>query len=73
MLKKLQSLSARWSGLDSDLVSAYVCLQFVEEEKAVSTSLVLTLIGNDRPGLVEDLARVVSEHGGSWESSYNDS
>jgi glycine cleavage system regulatory protein len=30
--------------------------------------LVLTLIGNDRPGLVEDLARAVSEHGGSWES-----
>jgi len=34
----------------------------------VATSLVLTLIGNDRPGLVEDLARAVSEHGGSWES-----
>lgn len=35
----------------------------------MATSLVLTLIGNDRPGLVEDLARAVSEHGGSWESS----
>jgi glycine cleavage system regulatory protein len=30
------------------------------------TSLVLTVLGVDRPGLVETLARVVSEHGGNW-------
>lgn len=31
--------------------------------------LVLTVIGKDRPGLVEALSRVVSEHGGSWQES----
>lgn len=30
------------------------------------TSLVLTVLGADRPGLVEALARVVAEHGGNW-------
>jgi glycine cleavage system regulatory protein len=30
------------------------------------TSLVLTVLGADRPGLVESLARVVAEHGGNW-------
>jgi len=29
-------------------------------------SLVMTVIGEDRPGLVEMLARSVSEHGGNW-------
>ena len=29
-------------------------------------SLVLTLIGVDRPGLVESLAKVVADHGGNW-------
>ena len=28
--------------------------------------LVLTLIGPDRPGLVEALARRVADHGGNW-------
>ncbi len=28
--------------------------------------LVLTVIGNDRPGLVEKVARVVAAHGGNW-------
>lgn len=28
--------------------------------------LVMTLIGRDRPGLVESVARVVAEHGGNW-------
>jgi glycine cleavage system regulatory protein len=32
-------------------------------------SLVMTLIGKDRPGLVESLAAVVAEHGGNWEES----
>jgi glycine cleavage system regulatory protein len=31
-----------------------------------TTSLVLTVLGVDRPGLVESIARVVSEHGGNW-------
>lgn len=30
------------------------------------TSLVLTLIGPDRPGLVEAVAEVVAAHGGNW-------
>ena len=30
------------------------------------TSLVLTILGPDRPGLVEQLARVVAEHGANW-------
>ncbi len=29
-------------------------------------SLVLTIIGIDRPGLVESLAKVVADHGGNW-------
>jgi glycine cleavage system regulatory protein len=32
-------------------------------------SLVVTLIGHDRPGLVESVAAVVDEHGGNWEES----
>lgn len=30
------------------------------------TSLVLTVIGTDRPGLVGRLARIVADHGGNW-------
>ncbi|WP_122263465.1 glycine cleavage system protein R [Ornithinimicrobium cerasi] len=33
------------------------------------TTLVLTVIGDDRAGLVSALAEVVDEHGGSWGSS----
>ena len=33
------------------------------------TSLVVTFVGSDRPGLVEALARVVTEHQGNWERS----
>lgn len=36
----------------------------------MSTSLVLTVIGKDRPGLVEAISRVVSEHGANWEASH---
>jgi len=35
----------------------------------MASSLVLTVIGSDRPGLVEALAQTVADHGGSWESS----
>ena len=34
-----------------------------------TTSLVLTVLGPDRPGLVESLARAVAEHGGNWVES----
>lgn len=34
------------------------------------TTLVLTVIGDDRAGLVKALADVVSEHGGNWERSH---
>jgi len=33
------------------------------------TTLVLTVIGNDRSGLVEALAAVVTRHGGNWDRS----
>lgn len=33
------------------------------------SQLVLTLIGRDRPGLVEALAARIAEHGGNWEES----
>ena len=33
------------------------------------TDLVLTLIGPDRPGLVESLAKRVTAHGGNWVES----
>jgi len=29
-------------------------------------SLVMTVIGNDRPGLVESVASMVADHGGNW-------
>jgi len=32
----------------------------------VSTYLVLTIIGDDKPGLVEMLSETVSRHGGNW-------
>jgi glycine cleavage system regulatory protein len=32
----------------------------------MNTSLVMTIIGQDRPGLVESVARLVTEHGGNW-------
>lgn len=31
-----------------------------------NTSLVLTILGTDRPGLVESLARVVADHDANW-------
>ncbi len=33
------------------------------------TSLVLTILGQDRPGLVDAIARTVAEHGGNWVES----
>lgn len=32
-------------------------------------SLVMTLIGKDRPGLVQSLSAVVEKHGGNWQAS----
>lgn len=32
----------------------------------MTTYLVLTLIGKDKPGLVEQLAKTISEHSGNW-------
>lgn len=36
------------------------------EAVPVQVSLILTVIGRDRPGLVEALAQLVSSHGGNW-------
>ena len=35
----------------------------------MSTSLVLVVIGPDRPGLVDMLSDAIARHGGSWEES----
>ncbi len=35
----------------------------------MQTDLVLTVIGDDKPGLVQSLASVIAEHGGSWQES----
>ncbi|MGD7654580.1 MAG: glycine cleavage system protein R [Verrucomicrobiales bacterium] len=32
----------------------------------MSTSLIMTVLGTDRPGLVRSLADTVAEHGGNW-------
>ena len=32
----------------------------------MQASLVMTIIADDRPGLVESIARLVAEHGGNW-------
>lgn len=32
-------------------------------------SLVMTVIGKDRPGLVESLSAIIEKHGGNWEES----
>lgn len=36
----------------------------------MSTVLVLTVIGKDRPGLVEAISQVVSDHEANWEASH---
>ncbi|MFB7842970.1 glycine cleavage system protein R [Microbacterium sp. NPDC056052] len=33
------------------------------------TTLILTVVGSDRPGLVATVAHIVDEHGGNWENS----
>ena len=33
------------------------------------TTLILTVVGSDRPGLVATVAHIVEEHGGNWENS----
>ncbi|MGM0577914.1 MAG: glycine cleavage system protein R [Myxococcota bacterium] len=35
----------------------------------MKTSLVLTVVGPDQPGLVEAISRAVADHGGNWEAS----
>ena len=39
------------------------------QELLVDQSLVLTVIGLDRPGIVERVAQTVAEHGGNWVES----
>ena len=34
-----------------------------------TTSLVLTILGNDRPGLVDSIAATITEHNGNWVES----
>jgi glycine cleavage system regulatory protein len=50
-------------GIPADRVTA---ARTVNQEEIVSTSLVLTVIGPDRPGLVEALSQAVASHQGSW-------
>ena len=35
----------------------------------MSTSIVLTVVSDDHPGIVESLSQVLANHGGSWEES----
>ena len=35
----------------------------------VEASLVLTILGPDRPGLVEAVSQTIAKHGGSWQES----
>ncbi|HPG28427.1 MAG TPA: ACT domain-containing protein, partial [Myxococcota bacterium] len=35
----------------------------------MARALVLTVIGEDRPGLVEDLSGLIASHDGSWDES----
>jgi glycine cleavage system regulatory protein len=35
----------------------------------VDTSFIITFIGDDRPGLVEELSAVITDHGGNWRES----
>ncbi|HJP32520.1 MAG TPA: ACT domain-containing protein [Candidatus Latescibacteria bacterium] len=35
----------------------------------MNASLVMTVIGDDRPGLVESVSQAVAAHGGSWQES----
>jgi glycine cleavage system regulatory protein len=35
----------------------------------MSTAIVLTVVSDDRPGIVEDLAEVIAGHGGNWTES----
>lgn len=35
----------------------------------MQTNLVLTVIGDDKPGLVESLSRVIADNGGNWKES----
>ena len=36
---------------------------------SAATTLVITVLGPDRKGIVQDLARVVADAGGNWEES----
>lgn len=38
----------------------------IATKETMNTSLVLTLVGSDRPGLVETVAQLVASHGGNW-------
>ena len=35
----------------------------------MDTSFIITFIGDDRPGLVEELSAVITDHGGNWQES----
>ncbi len=36
----------------------------------MKTSLVITLIGDDRPGIVETVSNILNDHGGEWVESH---
>jgi glycine cleavage system regulatory protein len=37
---------------------------------SINTSLVLTIMGKDRPGLVKNLSKIITDHGGDWLDSH---
>jgi glycine cleavage system regulatory protein len=50
---------------DFYIVTDRVCAE-LEEEGAMQIHLVMTIIGKDRTGLIEALARLVADNGGNW-------
>jgi glycine cleavage system regulatory protein len=41
----------------------------VETKPSMQVALVMSVIGKDRPGLVESIASIVARHGGNWDES----
>lgn len=46
--------------------NSQIPVRFTHPTDMSKTSLVLTVLGADRPGLVESIARIVAEHGANW-------
>lgn len=62
-------MRCQWSSFLSKKLTHFLTARgasFVHQLAAMTTSLVMTLLGPDRPGLVEAVSTTVAEHGGNW-------